>query len=755
VSKSIVNLRFPRTPACRAEPGNLKSKTSLGLWVLLAYGVLACIATHPLWQRLASAVPSDIGDPLLNTWIVSWDAHALLTRPLHLFDANIFFPLPGVLAYSEHLLGTSIISLPVLLLSNQPVIAYNLAFWLSYALGGWGAYLLVRHYTRHSWAAFLAGLAFAYAPYRLTAFSHLQLLTLQWLPFALICLEAAWSTTGRRSARHWFAFGSLLWLQVATSWHLAVFAALTVTAFWVSAWVRLPTRLPWRRRGPILGTALSLLAVTALTWPLIPPYLAVVSQLRESRPIDLAAQFSARLGDYLAAPPANPIYGGLTATLSGRAGFTEENFLFVGVVGPLVALAGLVWAWRRRGRVRVIALTCAVVALAAWVLTWGPYLQSGGARLPLPYLVLAQLSPIFALIRVPPRWMAAANLPLAVLTGFGAAAILRSRALQDSRPLSFGLTGILAVALLAEGWGAPLPLAEVGATGNLPAAYRWLAAQPGDFGVMEWPLYVAPRPEYPETRRLYASTIHWKRLVNGYSGMTPARQTALDAALRGFPDDAALEALRDLARKGVRYMVVHSGEQSVDRARWDGIDRWRLARSTTTRPVFEAQGDFIYELSPWGDAMLASPDAVLPANLRPVDARWQGGIALLAYETHLEAGAPYVDLFWRADARPARDATVFVHLLDASGAIAAQGDGPPVGGHYGTAEWAPSEIIRDRHVLVRATGASTGPGTLNGAQLRIGLYYPETEARVPVVDRAGQPTGDFILLPASTPSGIK
>jgi hypothetical protein len=306
------------------------------------------------------------------------------------------------------------------------------------------------------------------------------------------------------------------------------------------------------------------------------------------------------------------------------------------------------------------------------------------------------------------------------------------------------------VALLADGWGAPLPLAQVGATGNLPPAYRWLAAQSGDFGVLEWPLYVAPRPEYPETRRLYASTIHWKRLVNGYSGMTPARQTALDVALRGFPDDSALETLRGLSREGVRYLVVHSGEQGIDRARWEGIDRWRLARSTTTRPVFEAQGDFIYELSSWGDTLIASPDAVPPTEhpvaLRPADTRWQGGIALLAYEAHLEEDVPYVDLYWRADARLARDVTVFVHLLDATGAIVAQGDAPPVGGHYGTSQWAPGEIVRDRHALVRApAGASTTPGSLNSAQLRIGLYYPDTQARIPIVDRSGQTTGDFVL----------
>ena len=148
---------------------------SAGWWLvpLLAYGLIAVIATHPLWLHLTSAVPSDIGDPLLNTWILAWDVHALTVHPLNLFEANIFFPLLNTLAYSEHLLGSALITLPVLLLTGEPVVAYNATFLLSFILGGWGTYLLVRRYTYCGWAAFLAGLAFAYAPYRLTSFSHL------------------------------------------------------------------------------------------------------------------------------------------------------------------------------------------------------------------------------------------------------------------------------------------------------------------------------------------------------------------------------------------------------------------------------------------------------------------------------------------------------------------------------------------------------------------------------------------------------
>ncbi len=70
-------------------------------FICALYGLLALVSTHPLWRHLATAVPSDIGDPLLNTWILAWDGHALLTDPAQLFDANIFFPLKDTLAPCE------------------------------------------------------------------------------------------------------------------------------------------------------------------------------------------------------------------------------------------------------------------------------------------------------------------------------------------------------------------------------------------------------------------------------------------------------------------------------------------------------------------------------------------------------------------------------------------------------------------------------------------------------------------------------
>ena len=53
---------------------------------------------------------------------------------------------------------------------------YNFAFLLSYVLAGSGMYLLAKSLTGSRSAAVLAGVAFAFAPYRVAQAPHLQVL---------------------------------------------------------------------------------------------------------------------------------------------------------------------------------------------------------------------------------------------------------------------------------------------------------------------------------------------------------------------------------------------------------------------------------------------------------------------------------------------------------------------------------------------------------------------------------------------------
>lgn len=60
----------------------------VGLWMVL----VAAYATWPLALHASSHVAGNLGDPLEIAWRFALGAHAVVHQPLHLFDANMYFP---------------------------------------------------------------------------------------------------------------------------------------------------------------------------------------------------------------------------------------------------------------------------------------------------------------------------------------------------------------------------------------------------------------------------------------------------------------------------------------------------------------------------------------------------------------------------------------------------------------------------------------------------------------------------------------
>src|SRR2546425_3519412 len=153
--------------------------------VVAGFAALAVIMTWPLVARATRALPGDLGDPLLNAWILGWDAQRLAHGLIGFWDAPILYPTRHTLAYSEHLLGIAVFVAPIYWASGNAVLAYNLAFIGSYVLAGTGMYLLARDLCGRRDAAVIAALVFAFGPYRAGHVSHLQVLVSGWMPIAL------------------------------------------------------------------------------------------------------------------------------------------------------------------------------------------------------------------------------------------------------------------------------------------------------------------------------------------------------------------------------------------------------------------------------------------------------------------------------------------------------------------------------------------------------------------------------------------
>ncbi len=271
------------------------------------YSVIALAMTWPLAAGLTRDIPWDLGDSVLNIWILQWGAdHWLrflggdLGALRGYFHANIFYPEPLTLAYSEHLTAQVLQILPVYALTGNIVLSYNLLFLSTFVLSGLGTFLLVRELTGSARAGFVAGLLFAFAPYRIGQFSHLQVMSSQWMPFALYGFRRYFETR-----RAWPLAGAALAL-VAQNWSCGYF--LLYFAPFVAAYViyEIADRGLWRDARVWASLCAAAAAVLGATVPLLLPYL----ELRRARLRGAAVRRSdALLGRRLQLPhrPRRPV----------------------------------------------------------------------------------------------------------------------------------------------------------------------------------------------------------------------------------------------------------------------------------------------------------------------------------------------------------------------------------------------------------------------------------------------------------------
>ena len=127
-------------------------------------GLVAGLGDHVFFQELPAG-----NDCLLHVWTLAWDQHALATHSVGVLDANIFYPYPRTLLYSDNLLGLAVLLVPFRLATANPVLIHNLVTLAAPALDALALYALALTLTGEPGAAFLGALLYGFAPLSFTA----------------------------------------------------------------------------------------------------------------------------------------------------------------------------------------------------------------------------------------------------------------------------------------------------------------------------------------------------------------------------------------------------------------------------------------------------------------------------------------------------------------------------------------------------------------------------------------------------------
>ena len=175
----------------------------------LLFGSLTAAMAAPWSLHPTTRVVIDNPDTPLYAWTLGWDAHAVATNPLTIFDANIYFPYANTLAYSENMIGSAFLAAPIIWLTGDLVLALNLVLLASCMLCGLGAYVLDPAHRAGHGGRGDRGPRVAFAPTRFLRMSQLHLNAVQWLPFALAWLHAYLDAGRARDLRVALAFFTL------------------------------------------------------------------------------------------------------------------------------------------------------------------------------------------------------------------------------------------------------------------------------------------------------------------------------------------------------------------------------------------------------------------------------------------------------------------------------------------------------------------------------------------------------------------
>lgn len=517
---------------------------------------------------IRSSSYSEGGDAMFNAWTLARNHHCILREGCPNYtDANIYFPHKDTMLYSETQLSAGVLTLPLYFINHNPLFAYNIMTITSFFLSGWFMYLLAKRLSKgNEIFSVLAGLVFEFAPLKIAATSHLQNLSIFYLPLAFLL---AIKFLDSKSRKYLIALFITLTLQFYASWYQMAFVLMAFGVLLVCA-------LIFRIVSPknVLLLALTVVLATAVTLPLAKEYTRFSKANQASFSIEDQATYSASLADY-AIPNKGTIIGKLYYNLRPQAkvnSYNPDSYSYHGMVLYVVAVGVLAVSFIRRKKGAEEAqnykmvMTFVTIGILGFIVSLGPLLKFKGSLLyaasegikfaiPLPYLLVNKLLPQLGFIRAIGR--ASVLCLFALCSVLALAPHVVSRDILKGK-MRYGVVAAIVILVFIE----LLPIHMVSTTSSkysnnlsIPAVYRLIKADKKIDNIVilnadkDYPGATIPlaRAEWV----LWAG-YHNKKIFNGYSGYTPKEYFSEYDDFVDFQKDDVSK----MTGMGLRYVLV-------------------------------------------------------------------------------------------------------------------------------------------------------------------------------------------------------
>jgi hypothetical protein len=495
------------------------------VFALCLYIVITVLFTWPLATNFTSFVNGNAFDVFHELWYLHLGSTSP-TGPFFVFSNVMSYYPTGTPLYFQVLSPFNTLNFAWLAPLLGEVVAYNVLYMFTFFFAGFTTYIFVKYLTKNNYAAFLAGLAFAFAPIHTgQGFDHLNIMSAEFIPlFAYFMVRMA------RERNLWNSVytGAAMILNAMCDLHMFLLCAAMFVVFHIYTFLtqrKLMANRAYVQRLIVMSVFTGLLGFVVY-------FQTVYGLFFVPKTIGAASSatryFSARSADlvsFFVPSSANPFLGRYVSSINVAIGKTavlpnEGGTAYIGYTVLALSILGLIFFWQRRE-----VYFWGLLALVGAILAVGPYVRILGVASPIPGVwgYLYYVVPLLNSFRAPYRFDYLVALGLAILAGYGTTGLL-NRLTNVRLPITTKvLTKVFVLIILCTLITIefiPIPYAEY--YGPIPNFYKVLANDHSNYTVLEVPITNPDQSLY-----LYYQTAYNKPMIDGSIARNPAYPSTL------------------------------------------------------------------------------------------------------------------------------------------------------------------------------------------------------------------------------------
>jgi hypothetical protein len=523
---------------------------------------MTIVMTLPLVFRFTDSAAGGYGDGVYFIWLIRWYQGVIFQgHGAPFFNAMMNYPEGWNLSTTDTALASALPGVPFSLLMG-PTAGYNIAMAITFILSGLFMYIWVVYLTSSKSAGLIAGMIYAFLPYRMAHFlaGHLNLSGTAWFPLFFM---GYFEVLHHPAQKKWWPpviAGISLGLIALTSMYYLYFTLLFVVIIFLGYLILVSWRVVLQKAFWIKSLIAALISSPFLFVALKPFLKLSQSGGIADRSLDYANNYSASPTDFFTFSSDHFLFGKWISSIFDRSLWIESS-LYIGSVALILILFLLIKKHKKaqRALIRISLL----VMVSAFILALGPSLHWNNRQvilhipgwlqsfsnlketiIPLPTWFLFNHLPFYAKMRAVMRVGFFVLIFSSMLAGLGAAGFLNKFSKGKKRWLTILIIGLVFFDFYPGSFANTIKKIEARPVDH------WLAEQPGKGAVIQMPF-----EESTSQDQIYYTLTHKKPITGGFfNANQPPQYLYLKPILDRFPDEKSIATLKEYK---VQYVLIN------------------------------------------------------------------------------------------------------------------------------------------------------------------------------------------------------